>query len=162
VAVRVVGGGAGANGMANVSAAKFRGVPLSFIYRSQFDVYGHGNLYVSGLDAEGFTHGIRLDDPTASGRFTLATGHLAGTVADVGSTAPPDAGKIVVGAFSGDVNFLGLGPINLPVRVTPAANAAAHVLGFGLDYRNEWAWERTAAGWINNPGHGYWNADAPP
>jgi len=161
IAIRIVGAGAGAQGMSGVSAAKFRGLPISAIYRSQFDVENYGNLYVSGIDAEGYTHGIRLDGPKASGRLTLTTGHIAGSVSSLWKTSPPEAGKIVVGAFSGDANLLGL-TLNMPVRVGAAANPHAHVLGFGLDYWNPWVWNYTANGWVTDPSSGWWNSDGPP
>lgn len=162
VAIRIIGSGAGAQGMDTVRAAKFYGLPLSAIYKSQFEVQNYGNLYVSGFDAEGLTHGIRLDGPTASGRLTLTTGRIMGSVNNAWTTLPLEAGKIVVGAFTGDVYLLGFN-LNMPVRVTADANATAHVLGFGLYYGNAWVWSpRANGGWVTEPQTGSWNSDGPP
>jgi hypothetical protein len=163
-AIRIIGGGAGAAGMDATRAARFRGVPLSAIYQSQFDVRQFGNLYVAGLDAEGYTHGIRLDAPGASGRLTVATGHIGGTAGGAWQLPPAaDAGKILVGDFAGEVNLFSL-TTSLPVRVTAKADAAAHVLGFGMGYSNFWAWnwDQALKGWVTNPESGSWNGDGPP
>jgi hypothetical protein len=158
VSVRVVGAGAGAVSLNNVTPVRFLNHGVGGAWRSEFDVHGWGNLLVAALDAEGATKGIALRNES-TGRLTVASGKIAATgqLLSSGDVLLPDYGKILVDAFKGEANFIGLST-NAPLRVTASAAANATVLAFGEAYANLWTWTGSPL----SPDPIYWNPDGPP
>jgi hypothetical protein len=163
VAIRIIGGGAGATSMSLVKPVKFFGPALSGTWLTQFDLRNFANLYVNGVAAEGFTHGFRLGGNGASGRLTLVNGKEGGTTDDAGTGArPPQCGEMLIDEFQGDVSLFGVFT-TMPVHVTAAGASSASVLAFGLVYANGWQWSPSGAPdghWISNSD--WWNEDGPP
>ncbi len=163
VAIRIIGGGAGETSMTRVKPVKFFGPVLSATWLTQVDLRNFANVYINGVAAEGFTHGLRLGGPGASGRLTMVNGKEAGTTDDAGTGArPPQCGELLIDNFQGEVNLFGLFT-TMPVHVTAAGAESASVLAFGLVYENDWQWRPSGAPdghWISNST--WWNEDGPP